>query len=309
MDRRNTYGILKGTVILSMFLLFQACTEDSDPTAEMAIGFSNNTLPVWTSPNTSFSRNDAAGRATTSIEDFGVYALLGTNNKKPGNVYGSSTIRHMDGIKVYNDGGKYTYSPNKYWPGVNYWAQFYAYSPFDFATKAGCSVDIDGHTPKINFTNNANVDLLAAKSEVFPGNYNQTVTLPFEHILSCIEVKKGDMPDGINITAVSLSGIRNKGSYNMVEDSWDTTGTDAKEYTISLGDSYYMLPHDLLENAKINIKTSDGESYTKDISDWEWVKGKKYIYTISIEVTPDKQYEVTIGMEETHYQENENVIW
>jgi hypothetical protein len=68
-----------------------------------------------------------------------------------------------------------------------------------------------------------------------------------------------------------------------------------------------MMPQQLGSETILNVQTSDGANYANDISSWKWELGKKYIYTLNIEVTPANRYEVVIGMEEDIYSDEGNV--
>lgn len=307
--------------MLSLLLLCACTHEDIEPVTSNAIGFGYDTLNEWKTPGNSMQGSPTSGSRkltrSTAMQNFGVYAFLvgKTSDTPPEYNGGSSTIMHMGketaGIEVVKSGDEYGYSPVKYWPGSLFWVKFLAYSPYDITELDGCSIDLNAHLPIINFKNNAAVDLAVAATGMYQGDYENIVELPFEHVLSCVEFRQGTMPAGIDVKSVKLVGVRNVGSYNMAQSSWGwpTSGSITADYPVVLGRRLYMMPHQLLAGAKINVVTTDDAEYDVDIAGWEWGKGNRYVYTLKIEETSDKQYGLVVGVEDYRYQDNGNVIW
>lgn len=306
MINRTKHSIAAGLVTLSLLLSFSACTKENLQSQEKAIGFSHTGSDEW-----SIVGNTRSDDTQLTVRlDFGVYAFLldKTGDTAPEYSPDGSTVIHMDNVHVSHNGTKYDYSPTRYWPGNSHWVKFFAYHPYSINEKTGCSFGINGGKPLIAYTNDASTDLMASAPDMFKGDYHETVILPFKHILSYVQIKQGDLPDGVSITSVSLSGIENKGEFSLAEMKWNSPATPSvSDYSITLDEPYYMMPQQLGSETTLNVQTSDGANYANDISAWKWEQGKKYIYTLNIEVTPANRYEVVIGMEEDIYSDEGNV--
>ena len=115
------------------------------------------------------NRSRANPTTTASIQDFVVYAFTE-----------KSTL--MEGVKVYREGGSWTYSPAAYWPvsPVN----FYAFSP-DITSSPDITGSAGGNIP--DYVSDGTVDLLYS-TKIGVVQQAAPVELNFRHAMSNINV-------------------------------------------------------------------------------------------------------------------------
>lgn len=227
-------------------------------------------------------------------EDFGVYAYVyeGTEWAKSGNVKPYFTTEKV--TKGGND--LWTTDPTRYWPGEQYRMHFFAYAPYDMA-----DLSVNDNIPVLSYTVPDKVteqkDLVVATADV-QGNYNQSVSLQFKHILTAVKVKVAQGITGV-VKKVALRNINNSGSYTFGGDSW-TLDTDNKknfviEYNAPLeldgqnstfiadgANTFMMIPQVLGEEATLEVELDNGEKLTGSLyKKVDWGMGYTVIYNIS----------------------------
>lgn len=139
------------------------------------------------------------------------------------------------------------------------------------------------------------------------------VELVFHHALSAIVFKVGNMPSGIRLKSIAISGVYASGSCTMVEAAsqskpldvqftWSCPDNQTFVYTESLGSAepvegtqmggakatFMMLPQTMSDNTKLVFTFSvGGEEYKleksfKDVGVNDWKADHKYTFTIGI---------------------------
>lgn len=241
------------------------------------------------------------GTSLPNDSKFGVFAY----NTKAALWNDSKTTAKPDFMynqEVAFDGTNYTYSPIKYWPNDEK-ISFIAYYPFPTASN-GVSVNSEyknttSGLPKIDFTipTGEVTDLLV--SAVVNDKSKENVSFTFQHALSKVIFTAKAVGDGTTVTinSITLTGIKNGGTYDCSDGSW-TASLDDLSTSLNAGDSYFMVPQNI-SNAKVSIAytvtTKDG-NLEKDVtfngtaSDislatldiTEWAKNTIYNYTLSV---------------------------
>lgn len=196
----------------------------------------------------------------------------------------------------------WVYSPIKYWP-LDHTIDFYGYFPFGTEGN-GIVASGSGADPSITYTVptdvSKQVDLLAAR---YSGKAaGGDVELKFNHILTAIKFKTASGIQKGKVTRVSLKGVKNSGTYNLIERVWNTSSSIA-DYTQSVNvettsgtantpitnenQIFMMIPQTLPDDALIEIDFTfeSGVKWTlskkiKEITP-EWTKGSAITYTIS----------------------------
>lgn len=164
-------------------------------------------------------------------------------------------VQVFSGEEVSLSGTEWTYSPARYWvPDAQYY--FYAYSCENKDLANGTPVmNLDGETAAAralritNFIcdNTHQHDFVIAKNVTLKGldssgdknkPANSKVAFNFKHILTKINVKfESEFATGydIEISDVSITNIRNKGTYSAASETWSSQ-TRTKEENASEGD-------------------------------------------------------------------------
>lgn len=198
----------------------------------------------------------------------------------------------------------WVYSPIKYWP-LDHTINFYGYFPYGTGADGnGIVASGSGADPSITYTVptdvSKQVDLLAAS---YSGKSAEgDVRLDFDHILTAIKFKTASGIQNGKVTRVSLKGVKNSGTYNLIERVWNTSSSIA-DYTQSVNvettsgtantpitnenQIFMMIPQTLSDDALIEIDFTfeSGVKWTlskkiKEITP-EWTKGSAITYTIS----------------------------
>ena len=207
------------------------------------------------------------------------------------------------------------------WPDAGSYdhALFYALAPYDTKYLTGLTAKTDGSMPSFTYTVPENIsgqkDLMAA-SQTTGGNRvgGSAVSLKFYHLLTAVDVVIGQMPTGVTINSVTLSGVTSKAVF--ANSGWTpstTTGTfsatglkisAADNMNVSLlskGSYLMMIPQTVPTGAKLSIgitvrEGSSSPSYTlsTSIAGDVWKMGHTYTYTISTSAV-GKGYILTVS--------------
>lgn len=179
-------------------------------------------------------------------------------------------------------GGKWNYNPVIYWAGQNDNSYFRAVSP----SGASSSALIQG------------TDLVwgtSGNTAIAPRTGD--VPLSFRHIMSklCINLKTTDDASKVNLdgATIKITNMANEGSYNIA----DGTTSCAAVCDVMLSGKLsgfvdYTIPQSIGDAAKVIITLADGTTYslqlnqcltTGDTPVTEWLTGKIYTYTITLQ--------------------------
>lgn len=208
------------------------------------------------------------------------------------------------------------------WPDAGSYdhALFYALAPYDTKYLTGLTAKTDGSMPSFTYTVPENIsgqkDLMAA-SQTTGGNRvgGSAVSLKFYHLLTAVDVVLGQMPDGVTVNSVSISGVADKGTFaNSAWTQATTTGafsaTDldvdaANNQNVSLlsgkGSYLMMIPQTVPAGAKLSVgisvqegSTSSNYTLSTSIAGDKWQMGHTYTYTISTSAV-GKGYILTVS--------------
>ncbi len=261
----------------------------------------------------------AKTRGTTVTESnfpqsFGVFAICYDQDAQMNNSTGTVYAENAE-IKKQGSGNLWQADGNKLqWIG-NGRLLFNAYAPYT-SDKSNISYSSTTGMPYLRFSVNPEVkdqiDLLTAKAET-PGRQETAVPLNFGHALSAITVRTGDAMLAGNISKVTISGVYGSGKLDINTGAWTVLNsanatytaetevaldydTDKKPYADSKlniagtndGLTFFMIPQQLGENAKLTIVFTDKISNTERTltaaiggNDKKWEAGKLYTYSIS----------------------------
>lgn len=259
--------------------------------------------------------NDNAGRPatraamqTSMYNDFKVVAAV----KENGNV---GTQYYMDDVAT-KTGTNWVPSKVYYWPGSNRQLRFLAWTPTDASFQ---SVPNNPNATTLQYTTPAEAknqrDIVAAATGFISNPSNDATCTPvglqFKHLCTAVIIKTGEQMTAGTIKSVSLKGVKNSGTYDMVSSAWTLTGSTA-DFTISpnqattsttpngtdlnAGESTFMLlPQTLGADSKLEVAFHDNISgkdriLSASLNGAEWPMGKTVTYRLSI--TPE--YELNI---------------
>lgn len=259
--------------------------------------------------------NDNAGRPATRAamqtnmyNDFKVVAAV----KENGNV---GTQYYMDDVAT-KTGTNWVPSKVYYWPGSNRQLRFLAWAPTDASFQ---SVPNSPNATTLQYTTPAEAknqrDIVAAATGFISNPSNDATCTPvglqFKHLCTAVIIKTGKTMTAGTIKSVSLKGVKNSGTYDMVSSVWTLNGTTA-DFTISpnqattsttpngtnlnAGESTFMLlPQTLGADSKLEVAFHDNISgrdriLSASLNGAEWPMGKTVTYRLSI--TPE--YELNI---------------
>lgn len=273
----DIYKYLIATVMLMLWL--QSCNkQDNDPDTKA--------YPILF--------NSLETRAAASLDDikadgFRVYAYL------QGNTGNSETFEKY---VQYNSGQNvWTYDGIQYWiPETQYW--FKAFYPTDVSfgsltvdnTDSGQRYTIKG----LDINEQKEVMVATANASVGVGALSPTsgsvVNLKFDHILACVVLKVKSEIDGVSITSVKLSGVRDNATFNG--SSWESTNETTIDYT---GNTDLVRGADFVDvtgggilvvpgpTDGVELTINNEDKYTATLTaPTSWEIGKKYTYTVEI---------------------------
>ena len=259
--------------------------------------------------------NDNAGRPatraamqTSMYNDFKVVAAV----KENGNV---GTQYYMDDVAT-KTGSNWVPSKVYYWPGSNRQLRFLAWAPTDASFQ---SVPNNPNATTLQYTTPAEAknqrDIVAAATGFISNPSNDATCTPvglqFKHLCTAVIIKTGEQMTAGTIKSVSLKGVKNSGTYNMVSSVWTlsgnttdftispnqaTTSTTPNGTNLNAGESTFMLlPQTLGADSKLEVAFHDNISgkdriLSASLNGAEWPMGKTVTYRLSI--TPE--YELNI---------------
>lgn len=259
--------------------------------------------------------NDNAGRPatraamqTSMYNDFKVVAAV----KENGNV---GTQYYMDDVAT-KTGTNWVPSKVYYWPGSNRQLRFLAWAPTDASFQ---SVPNNPNATTLQYTTPAEAksqrDLVAAATGFISNPSNDATCTPvglqFKHLCTAVIIKTGKTMTAGTIKSVSLKGVKNSGTYDMVSSVWTlnnstddftispnqaTTSTTPNGTDLNAGESTFMLlPQTLGADSKLEVAFHDNISgrdriLSASLNGAEWPMGKTVTYRLSI--TPE--YELNI---------------
>lgn len=249
-----------------------------------------------------------AAMQTSMYNDFKVVAAV----KENGNV---GTQYYMDDVAT-KTGTNWVPSKVYYWPGSNRQLRFLAWAPTDATFQ---SVPNNPNATTLQYTTPAEAknqrDIVAAATGFISNPSNDATCTPvglqFKHLCTAVIIKTGEQMTAGTIKSVSLKGVENSGTYDMVSSAWTLNGTTTN-FTISpnqattsttpngtnlnAGESTFMLlPQTLGADSKLEVAFHDNISgkdriLSASLNGAEWPMGKTVTYRLSI--TPE--YELNI---------------
>ena len=270
--------------------------------------------------------NDNAGRPatraamqTSMYNDFKVVAAIREN----GNV---GTQYYMDDVAT-KTGTNWVPSKVYYWPGSNRQLRFLAWAPTDASFQ---SVPNNPNATTLQYTTPAEAknqrDIVAAATGFISNPSNDATCTPvglqFKHLCTAVIIKTGEQMTAGTIKSVSLKGVKNSGTYDMVGSVWTLNGTTT-DFTISpnqattsttpngtylnAGESTFMLlPQTLGADSKLEVAFHDNISgrdriLSASLNGAEWPMGKTVTYRLSI--TPEYELKFTSEskVQDAHY--------
>ena len=214
-----------------------------------------------------------------------------------------------------------------YWPGSNRQLRFLAWAPTDAAFQ---SVPNSPNATTLLYATPAEAknqrDLVAATTDFIDSPANNgtctPVSLNFKHLCTAVIIKTGEQMTAGTIKSVSLKGIKNSGTYDMVSSAWTlnntttdftispnqaTTSTTPNGTELNAGESTFMLlPQTLGAASKLEVAFHDNISgkdriLSASLNGAEWPMGKTVTYRLSI--TPEYELKFTSEPEvqDAHY--------
>lgn len=270
--------------------------------------------------------NDNAGRPatraamqTSMYNDFKVVAAV----KENGNV---GSQYYMDDIAT-KTGTNWVPSKVYYWPGSNRQLRFLAWAPTDASFQ---SVPNNPNATTLQYTTPAEAknqrDIVAAATGFISNPSNDATCTPvglqFKHLCTAVIIKTGEQMTAGTIKSVSLKGVKNSGTYDMVSSVWTlsgnttdftispnqaTTSTTPNGTNLNAGESTFMLlPQTLGADSKLEVVFHDNISgkdriLSASLNGAEWPMGKTVTYRLSI--TPEYELKFTSEPEvqDAHY--------
>lgn len=249
-----------------------------------------------------------AAMQTTMYDKFNVVAAY----KEDGNI-GSQFF--MNEIAT-NNGTNWVPQRIYYWPGSNRQLRFLAWAPTDAAFQ---TVPNSPTATTLQYTTPAEAkdqrDLVAAATDFIDSPAKEgnciPVGLQFKHLCTAVKIKTGAQMTAGTIKSVTITNVKNSGSYDMVSSTWAlndgtanytvtpnkaTTGTTPNGTDLNAGESTLMLlPQTLGADSELKVEFHDNISgrdriLSASLNGAEWPMGKTVTYRLSI--TPE--YELNI---------------
>lgn len=270
--------------------------------------------------------NDNAGRPatraamqTSMYNKFKVVAAV----KENGNV---GTQYYMDDVAT-KTGTNWVPSKVYYWPGSNRQLRFLAWAPTDAAFQ---SVPNSPNATTLQYTTPAEAksqrDLVAAATGFISNPSNDATCTPvglqFKHLCTAVIIKTGEQMTAGTIKSVSLKGVKNSGTYDMVNSVWTLTDSKA-DFTISpnqattsttpngtdlnAGESTFMLlPQTLGADSKLEVAFHDNISgkdriLSASLNGAVWPMGKTVTYRLSITPEYELKFVTEPTLQDAHY--------
>ena len=163
-----------------------------------------------------------------------------------------------------------------------------------------------------------NVSIASIGRDAHLGNDDKTVSLTFRHILTAVRFAQGNMPTDVTVRRITLSGIKNKGTYNPanynsatnpVTSGWGSL-EGSKSYSVypmhdvtAYGSHVYidndsvlfLLPQTLTAGATMTVVLrKDGEAHDRTlrcaINGDQWQEGYTVTYVVTVGEMEDDYY-------------------
>lgn len=264
-----------------------------------------------------------ASMQTTMYEQFNVVAQL---KKSDGNIaprYYMNEVATKQGVVWQPSSSIY------YWPD-NGSLRFLAWAPLDAELdESPVKPSEDVNKTTIKYTVPAELskqrDLVAAATgyNASPaGGVCAPVSLQFKHLCTAVVVKTGATMAPGTIKSVTVTNVRNSGTYDMLRSAWTlndattsytvspdmaTGSTTAEGTKLNADDATFMLlPQTLGAESKLEVMFHDNISgrdrlLTASLNGAEWPMGKTVTYRLSI--TPEYELEFTSEpqVQDAHY--------
>lgn len=264
-----------------------------------------------------------ASMQTTMYDQFNVVAQL---KKSDGNIaprYYMNEVATKQGVVWQPSSSIY------YWPD-NGSLRFLAWAPIDAELdESPVKPSEDVNKTTIKYTVPAELskqrDLVAAATgyNASPaGGVCAPVSLQFKHLCTAVVVKTGATMAPGTIKSVTVTNVRNSGTYDMLRSAWTlndattsytvspnmaTGSTTAEGTKLNADDATFMLlPQTLGADSKLEVMFHDNISgrdrlLTASLNGAEWPMGKTVTYRLSI--TPEYELEFTSEpqVQDAHY--------
>lgn len=264
-----------------------------------------------------------ASMQTTMYDQFNVVAQL---KKSDGNIaprYYMNEVATKQGVVWQPSSSIY------YWPD-NGSLRFLAWAPIDAELdESPVKPSEDVNKTTIKYTVPADLskqrDLVAAATgyNASPaGGVCAPVSLQFKHLCTAVVVKTGATMTPGTIKSVTVTNVRNSGTYDMLSSAWTlndattsytvspnmaTGSTTAEGTKLNADDATFMLlPQTLGADSKLEVMFHDNISgrdrlLTASLNGAEWPMGKTVTYRLSI--TPEYELEFTSEpqVQDAHY--------
>lgn len=270
--------------------------------------------------------NDNAGRPatraamqTSMYNKFKVVAAV----KENGNI---GTQYYMDDVAT-KTGTNWVPSKVYYWPGSNRQLRFLAWAPTDASFQ---SVPNNPNATTLQYTTPTEAknqrDIVAAATGFISNPSNDATCTPvglqFKHLCTAVIIKTGEQMTAGTIKSVSLKGVKNSGTYDMVNSVWTlnnstadftilpnqaTTSTTPNGTNLNAGESTFMLlPQTLGADSKLEVEFHDNISgrdriLSASLNGAEWPMGKTVTYRLSITPEYELKFVTEPTLQDAHY--------
>lgn len=270
--------------------------------------------------------NDNAGRPatraamqTSMYNEFKVVAAVKEND----NV---GTQYYMDDVATKTD-NNWVPAHTYYWPGSNRQLRFLAWAPTDATFQ---SVPNNPYATTLQYTTPTEAknqrDIVAAATNFIDSPANDgtctPVGLQFKHLCTAVIIKTGEQMTAGTIKSVSLKGVKNSGTYDMVKSEWtlnnstadftispnkETNGATPNGTDLNAGESTFMLlPQKLGADSKLEVVFLDNISgkdriLSASLDGDEWPMGKTVTYRLSITPEYELKFTSTPDIVDAHY--------
>lgn len=270
--------------------------------------------------------NDNAGRPatraamqTSMYNKFKVVAAIRENGTVGSQYY-------MDDVAT-KTGTNWVPSKVYYWPGSNRQLRFLAWAPTDASFQ---SVPNNPNATTLQYTTPTEAknqrDLVAAATGFISNPSNDATCTPvglqFKHLCTAVIIKTGEQMTAGTIKSVSLKGVKNSGTYDMVGSVWTLSG-NTTDFTISpnqattsttpngtelnAGEStFILLPQTLGADSKLEVAFHDNISgrdriLSASLNGAEWPMGKTVTYRLSITPEYELKFVTEPTLQDAHY--------
>lgn len=260
-----------------------------------------------------------AAMQTSMYDKFNVVAAV----KENGTV---GTQYYMNDVAT-KTGTNWVPSKVYYWPGSNRQLRFLAWAPTDAVFQ---SVPNSPNATTLQYTTPAEAknqrDLVAAATDFIDSPANDgtctPVSLNFKHLCTAVIIKTGETMTAGTIKSVSLKGVKNSGTYDMVNSAWTLTDSKA-DFTISPNQAttsttpngtdlnageytFMLLPQTLGASSKLEVAFHDNISgkdriLSASLNGAVWPMGKTVTYRLSITPEYELKFVTEPTLQDAHY--------